>query len=428
MATHQSNIKAFSDKMAETPASHWNESSSQGSQPPAPTQSGNIPNLPPPSPQASGKRSGQCSRPPKSIPVGGSKKKNKKKKSKAKKRLRSPEPSSSNVTNPPLPQPSSPQASESGSVPWAERSKRQKVVAKKDLHTDKFFRGIAATIHKSFPVYAFAEEYGCNPAEVLDVLSAVVEAPLCMPQPWHFADSVSKYGKRLIASWHDTHWPAAHVPQDRLDFYERCEREEKVRLSKADFEAQQRYKERQIRAIGSIIREGTPKPIEQSVSTEAYTPPAPAFSDSDGISISSKDPAWKGKEPVRREIQSSPEAGPSVPRFRSPRQVEPSVSPEPYTPPAAICSDSDGVYISNKDPAWKGKEPVRRASQLQREAVPSVPQLLSSHEIEVRYEVLRPGIMDSQWAEDIDVRPISDEMGDAELQQALAKGALFQER
>lgn len=309
--------------MAETPASHWNESSSQGSQPPAPTQSGNIPNLPPPSPQASGKRSGQCSRPPKSIPVGGSKKKNKKKKSKAKKRLRSPEPSSSNVTNPPLPQPSSPQASESGSVPWAERSKRQKVVAKKDLHTDKFFRGIAATIHKSFPVYAFAEEYGCNPAEVLDVLSAVVEAPLCMPQPWHFADSVSKYGKRLIASWHDTHWPAAHVPQDRLDFYERCEREEKVRLSKADFEAQQRYKERQIRAIGSIIREGTPKPIEQSVSTEAYTPPAPAFSDSDGISISSKDPAWKGKEPVRREIQSSPEAGPSVPRFRSPRQVEP---------------------------------------------------------------------------------------------------------
>ncbi|KAJ5805871.1 uncharacterized protein N7503_003473 [Penicillium pulvis] len=427
MATHHSTIKAFSDKMAETPASQWNESSSQGSQPPAPTQPGIIPNFSPASPQASGKHSGQCSRPPEFIPVGGSKKKNKKKKSKAKKRLRSPEPSSSNVTTPPLPRPSSLQASESGSITWAEKSKRQKVVAKKDLHTDKFFKGIAATIHKTFPVYAFAEEFGCNPAEVLDALSAVVEAPLCSPQPWHFADSVSKYGKRLIASWHDTHWPAAHVPQDQLDYYERCEREEKARLSKANFEAQQRYKERQIRAIESIVKEGTPKPIEQSVSTEAYMPPAPAFSDSDGISISSKFPAWKGKEPVRREIQSSPEEGPSVPRFRSPRQVEPSVSPEPYTPPAAIILDSDGVYIPNKDPAWKGKEPVGRASQSQPEAGPSVPQILSSHEIEVRYDVHRPGIMDSQWAEDLGVLPISDEMDDAELQQALAKGVLFQE-
>ncbi|KAJ5986520.1 hypothetical protein N7451_010885 [Penicillium sp. IBT 35674x] len=417
-------------KMAETPASHWNESSSQGSQPLAPTQQGNIPNLPPPSPQARGKHSGQGSRPSKSIPVGGSKKKNKTKKSKAKKRMRSPEPSSSNVTNPPLPRPSSPQTSESASIPCAE-SKRQKVVVKKDLHTDKFFKDIAATIHKTFPVYAFAEEYGCNPADVLDVLSAVVEAPLCRPQPWHFADSVSKYGKRLIASWHDTHWPVAHVPQDQLWFYERCEREEKARLSKANIEAQQRYKERQICAIESIIREWTPKPIEQSVSIEAYTPPEPTFSDSDGISIPSKDPAWKGKEPVRREIQSSPEAGPSVPYFRFPRQVDPSVSPEPYKPPAAICSDSS-FHISNKGPAWEGKEPVRRASQSQREADPSVPHLLSGqlsgHEIKVRHDVHGSGIPDSQWAEDLDVLPISDEMGDGELQQALAKGVLFQER
>jgi len=99
------------------------------------------------------------------------------------------------------------------------------------------------------------------------------------------------------------------VPQDQLDFYEWCEREEKANLSKANIEARQRYEERERRVFESIIREGTPKPIEQSVSTEAYTPPALAFLDSDGVSISGKDLAWKGKEPVQRETQSQLEAG-----------------------------------------------------------------------------------------------------------------------
>lgn len=126
--------------------------------------------------------------------------------------MRSPEPSSSKVTNSPPLRPSSLRASESGSFRCPDNSKHLTVEVNKDLHTDNFFKGVAAAILKTFPVFAFAEEYGCNIAEVLEVLSAIVVAPLCKPQPWHFADSVSNYGKRLITSWHDAHWPASHVP------------------------------------------------------------------------------------------------------------------------------------------------------------------------------------------------------------------------
>lgn len=76
----------------------------------------------------------------------------------------------------------------------------------------------------------------------------------------------------------------------------------------------------------------------------------------------------------------------------------------------------------------RGKEPVQQQIQLQREAGPPVPRFFSGQEIEVRHASHEPGIPGSKWTEELGVRPTLDEIGDAELQQTLAEGDLFQDR
>ncbi|KAJ5628608.1 hypothetical protein N7490_010836 [Penicillium lividum] len=86
----------------------------------------------------------------------------------------------------------------------AKRQKRQKTGVKqlnKDPFTDEFFKSMANTIGKTFPIGAFAQEKECSPDKLFEALSAVVLAPLLKTQVWHGANSVSEYAQTLIDEW-----------------------------------------------------------------------------------------------------------------------------------------------------------------------------------------------------------------------------------